>query len=67
MQTAVNYFSFVMEITEVDFSILSFNHDKKLSKNGRDENQANSYGKQIHASLITIKPTNSSISGKFLY
>lgn len=52
MQTAVNYFSFVMEITEVDFSIFSYFWItlKIIQKKDRDENQASIYGKQMHAS-----------------
>lgn len=65
MQTAVNYFSFVMEITDVDFSIFSYfwitvkNHQRKVEMKTRPIFMASKYMHQIASTIKALQKIQS--------
>lgn len=65
MQTAVNYFSFVMQITEADFSIFSYfwitveNHQRKVEMKTRLIFMASKYMHQIASTIKALQKIQS--------
>lgn len=68
MQTSVNYFSFVMEITEVNFSIFYYllitikNHQRKAEMKPRLMVTASKYMHQIASAMKALKKIQSYVN-----